>query len=148
MKNHLALLLLLPACAAADFLNEEDDGYEYRGPTKSEIELIEVQETSPYGSEGPLSVQVKNNSDFFLDRVAIQCTISDQRGFRVFKDMVFRSGPIFSVRIDFPPFWTPEMGIPPGAVSEVGLYTDDNRWTRGNGAYRYDCQMYGVSGRT
>ena len=147
MKNYLALLLLLPGWVAADFLDEDAEWNEPRGPAKSEIQLVEVKETSPYGSERPLSVKVKNNSDVYLDRVAIECTITDRRGFRVFKDLVFKSGPIFSVRIALPPVRTPEIGIPPGRVTEVGLYTDDHRWTRGDGAYRYDCEIYGVGGR-
>ena len=65
----------------------------------------------------------------------------------MFKRIVFKSKPIFSIYLALPPVRTPEMGIPPGAVAEVGLYTDDNRWSRGEGQYRYDCQLYGVAGR-
>jgi len=148
MKIVLALLLSLPGWVAADLLDDDVGGYRAEGPTKSQIELLAVQETSPYGSERPLSVTVKNHSEFYLDRVAIQCTITDQRGFRVFKDIVFKSKPMLTVRLYMPPIRTPQLGIPPGAVAEVGLYTNDTRWSRGDGAYRYDCQLYGVSGRS
>ncbi len=148
MKKYLLILMLLPACGLTDYLEyEEGNDHEYVGPTVEEIELLGVSETSPSGSAQPLSARVRNNADAYLDRLAIQCTVTDQRGFRVFKDIVFRSGPLFSIRIAWPPISTPELGIPPGAVTEVGLYTKDNRWTRGHGDYRYDCRVHGVSGR-
>jgi len=148
VKKYLLLLILLPACGLADYLGvEEGDDHEYVGPTVGEIELLGVSETSPSGSAQPLSARVRNNAEAYLDRLAIKCTITDQRGFRVFKNIVFRSGPLLSVRIALPPISTPELGIPPGAVADIGLYTKDNRWTRGHGDYRYDCRVYGVSGR-
>ncbi len=54
---------------------------------------------------------------------------------------------MFSIRLALPPISTPEQGIPPGAVVEVGLYTIDNRWIRGEGSYRYNCHISSVSGR-
>ncbi len=147
MKRYIAFLFILPGYVAADFQGEHGDESRFVGPTKSQVELIEVKETSPYGSDNPLAAKIKNNSDLYLDRVAIKCTITDQRGYRLFKSLVFRSKPIFSIRIAFPPISIPEAGIPPGTIAEVGLYTKDNRWTRGDGDYQYDCHMYGVSGR-
>lgn len=150
MNKYLLLLtlMLLPAYGLADYIGVEDgDEHEYVGPTVDDIELLAVTETSPSGSAQPLSARIRNNAEYYLDRVSIKCTITDERGFRVFKGMVFRSGPLFSLRIAWPPISTPELGIPPGAVTEVGLYTKDNRWTRGHGDYRYDCRIYGVSGR-
>jgi hypothetical protein len=32
-------------------------------------------------------------------------------------------------------------------VAEIGLYTKDNRWMRGEGRYRYDCDIAAVAGR-
>lgn len=148
MKAPLALLLFFPAWAAADLLDDDVEGYRVQGPTMSQIELLGVQETSPYGSDRPLSVKVKNRSEFYLDRVAIQCTVTDQQGFRAFKDIVFKSKPMLTIRLYVPPIRTPEMGIPPGAVADVGLYTDDTRWSRSDGAYHYDCRLYGVGGRS
>ena len=148
MKTCLALLLLLPGCGVADYLAADDAGdTRFVGPSNAEVELLAVRETSPYASSHPLSARIRNHSGLYLDRLAIACSLTDPRGFRVFKRLIFKSQPLFSVRIGFPPVSTPEMGIPPGAEAVVGLYTDDNRWTRGHGDYRYDCQVYGVSGR-
>jgi hypothetical protein len=143
---HLALLLLLPGWAAADLLDDDAGGYRTEGPTMSQIELRKVQEASPYESEGPLSITVQNHSEYYLDRVAIECTITDRRGFRVFEDIVFKSGPLFTIGLYLPPIRRPAMGIPPGAVADIELYTDDTRWSRGQGAYQYECQLYGVGG--
>jgi hypothetical protein len=147
MKRYLTLLLLWPALVNADYFNVEGGGDGFVGPALDEIELISIEETSVYGSERPLSVKVRNNSDLYLDRVAIECTITDWRGHRAFKDIVFKSKPIFSIDFAIWPIKTPEMGIPPGATADVGLYTDDNRWMRGRGSYKYDCDIHGVAGR-
>ena len=147
MKNYLAILMLFSAYAMADYPDVEPDDTQYVGPDPKDVELIAVKESSPYGSDRPLVATIKNNSALYLDRVSIRCTITDARGHRVFKKIVFKSNPMFSVKIEFPPISTPELGIPPGAVTEVGLYSDDNRWFRANGDYRYDCQIYGVSGQ-
>lgn len=147
MKKILLTTLLLPALASAEFLDDDLHNAEYKSPEKEQVELLEVRETSPYGSDNPLSVTIRNNSELYLDRVAIVCTITDQRGYRVFKDIGFQSKPSFSIRIDFPPVSTPELGIPPGAQAKVGLYTDDNRWTRGQGKYRYECEIDDVDGQ-
>jgi len=148
MKFAIVLILLLPAWCLADVLDDDYDEGGYQGPEKSQIELIEVKETSPYGSSNPFKAKIKNNSQFYLDRLSLSCTVTDQRGHRVFKELIFKSKPIMSVRFGFPPIKTPEAGIPPGATAEMELYTDDNRWTRGNGAYKYDCRIYGVSGQS
>ena len=148
MKHYLPLFLLLPTLAVADYLaveTDQDDGFV--GPTTADVELMAVDETSPYGSSHPLSARVRNNSEFYLDRVAIDCTLTDERGFRVFRDIRFRSGPAFSVRIALPPISMPEQGVPPGGEAEFGLYTKDNRWIRGEGRYRYDCDISAVAGR-
>ena len=145
-RTALALVLIAPP-VLAQFPDEVAEEGRYVGPTEGDIELLAVRETSPYGSKRPLVAEIKNNSHYYLDRLAIQCTITNDRGFRLFKDLVFKSSPIFSVNIGFPPIKTPEMGIPPGSVAEVGLYTTDNRWTRGHGAYVYDCRVYGVGGQ-
>jgi hypothetical protein len=148
MKSYLILLMLLPTWGIADYLAVEDGGDDaFVGPTKEAIELIAVNETPPYGSSHPLSARIRNNASAYLDRLSIDCTISDDRGFRVFKGIVFKSAPAFSIRLALPPISTPEQGIPPGAVAEVGLYTKDNRWIRGEGSYRYDCRIYSVGGR-
>lgn len=147
MKRSLLFLALASPAAFAQFPHDDEEEHQYVSPTKSEIELLEVRETSPYGSKHPLAAKVRNDSQQYLDRVAIECNITDQRGFRVFKDIVFKSSPLFSVTIAFPPVTTQASGIPPGAVADVELYTDDNRWTRGDGQYNYDCSLYGVGGK-
>lgn len=148
MKRILAVLMLLPGLAAAEYKSvQETQQNEYVGPTKDEVALLEVSETPPVGEDRPLSVKVKNNSQYYLDRVAVECDITDDKGYRAFKDIVFKSKPMFSVRMAWPPISTPEMGIPPGTVADIGVYTDDNRWMRGFGKFSYDCKMYGVSGR-
>jgi hypothetical protein len=143
MKKPILLLALFTPAALAQFPDEDLQEKRYVGPTESEVELLSVRETSPFGSKRPLVAEVRNNSDYYLDRVAIQCTLTDERGFRAFKDIVFKSSPLVSFKIEFPPITTQEMGIPPGEVAEVGLYTTDNRWTRGHGKYTYDCRLYG-----
>lgn len=147
MKRYCAIMMLFSGLAIADYPDVEPDSSQYVGPHPKDVELISVEETSPYGSDRPLSITIRNHSELYLDRVSIKCTITDARGHRAFKKVVFKSNPILSPRIAFPPISTPELGIPPGARAEVGLYTDDNRWFRGHGDYRYDCQIYGVSGR-
>ena len=147
MKRSLLILALATPAAFAQFPDEDLQENRYVSPTKNEIELLSVRETSPYGSKRPLEAKVRNNSRQYLDRVVIQCTITDKRGFRVFNDIVFKSSPLFSVKIQFPPITTQEIGIPPGSVAAVGLYTTDNRWTRGHGEYTYDCHLYGVGGQ-
>ena len=128
MKSYLILLMLLPTWGIADYAAVEDGGDDaFVGPTKDEIELIEVHETSPYGSSHPLSARIRNNASAYLDRPAIGSTESDDRGSRVFKDIVFKSAPAFSIRLALPPIGIPEPGIPPGALAAVGLYTKDNR---------------------
>jgi hypothetical protein len=147
MKKYL-ILLLMSGFASADHLSVEgDQGADYEGPERQEIEIISVTETPPVGSDHPLAVKVRNNSSSYLDRVAIECTITDDRGHRVFEKITFRSAPLFSVGIEWPPILIAEMGIPPGAEAEIGLYTDNKRWMRGEGAYRYDCHMDSVGGR-
>ena len=147
MKKILPLLMLLPGWAGADYLAVEESGdKEFIGPTTEEIELLSIAETPLYGSDRSIAVKVRNNSQVYLERVAVKCDITDAKGFRLFKGMVFKSDPLFSIRLKFPPISTAERGIPPGAEAEVGVYTDDNRWTRGNGAYNYHCKMYGVGG--
>jgi hypothetical protein len=141
------MLSLIATPVFSQFPDEAAEQGRYVGPVKADIELLAVRETSPFGSRRPLVAEIKNNSEYYLDRLAIQCTITDDRGFRLFRDLVFKSSPSFSVHIEFPPIKTPEMGVPPGAATEVGLYTTDNRWTRGHGAYVYDCDVYGVAGR-
>ena len=147
MKRYCAILMLASGLAMAEYPDVEPDDTEYVGPDPKDVALLSVKETSPYGSDRPLSARIKNNSDLYLDRVSIKCTITDARGYRKFKKIVFKTKPMLSVKFAFPPIVTPEMGIPPGAEAEIGLYTDDNRWIRGNGDYQYDCQVYGVSGR-
>ena len=67
------------------------------GPELGDVALTEVKETSPYGSEHPLAATIKNNSEYYLDRVAIECNITDDRNVRVFKDIVFQSNPTFGL---------------------------------------------------
>lgn len=147
MNKLLALLLLFSGWVTADILDDHEEEQRFEGPAVSEVELLEVKETSPYGSDRPFAAKIRNNTALYLDRVAIKCTVTNKRGHRLFKDLVFRTNPSFSIRIGFPPVTTPEMGIPPGETTEVGLYTEDNRWTRGDGEYLYDCHMHAVSGR-
>jgi hypothetical protein len=144
-KLALIFAALAPAVALAQPPHDEPEG-RYIGPVKEDVEILEVTETPPVGSSHSLQVKVKNNSKYYLDRVAIQCNVTNKQGFRVFKDMVFKSAPTFSIKIAFPPITTPEIGIPSGAVADIGLYTTDNRWFRGFGEYSYDCWMYGVAG--
>ena len=146
MKPIPFLWLLLPACVSAGSLGPGPEEDTYRGPTREAIELLAVKETSPYGSDEPFSARIRNGSEYYLDRLAIRCTVTDDRGFRILKSVVFRSDPMLSLHIAIPPIRTPELGIPPGAVATVGLYTDDNRWTRGHGEYRYDCRVHDVDG--
>lgn len=148
MKNYLLALMLLQGLAHADYFAVESGGDEYHGPTTDEVELVAVSETTPYGSDNPFAATVTNGSEFYLDRVAVLCDVTDLRGHRVFKGIQFKSGPAFSVRISFPWIRTPEKGIPPGATTDIGLYSDDIRWFRGHGNYRYSCRINGVSGRS
>jgi hypothetical protein len=145
MKKFVLILTIAAPLAFAQPPHDEPAKH-YIGPTMEEIEILEVTETPPVDSSHPLMVKVVNHSAYYLDRVAIECNITNQKGFRVFKDMVFKSAPVFSLKIAFPPVKTPEMGIPPGATADIGLYTTDNRWTRGFGEYSYDCHIYGVGG--
>lgn len=148
MKKYLIALMLMNGLAQADYLGVESDEHEYQGPKSEDVELVAVKEASPYGSENPLSVTVINRSDFYLDRVAVVCDVTNRLGHRVFKGIQFKSAPAFSIRISFPWIHTPERGIPPGAMTDIGLYSNDNRWFRGHGEYSYDCRINGVSGRS
>ncbi|GEM_PF-3859839 len=142
MRRSYSLLLSLALCATgalAGFPDEDLQNHQYTGPEKDDIQLLEVRETPPMGSQRPLVAKVTNHSKFFLDRLAIQCTLYDQQGYRLFKDLVFQSSPLLG-------FGNRKLGMPPGATGEVGLYTTDYRWTKGDGKYRYDCQVYGVRG--
>ena len=148
MKRLATLILTaaLPLTVMAGDVLDEDDDYHTAGPSKDQIELLDVQETSPYGSDNPLQIKIANKSPYYLDRVAIRCTIYDKYGGRLFKNIIFQSQPRMSLDFSFPFVKTPEMGIPPGAIALVDLYTEDNRWMRGNGKYVYKCEIYGVSG--
>ena len=148
MKKYLLALMLTQGPVHADYFAVESGGDEYHGPTTDEVELVAVRETTPYGSDNPFAVTVTNHSEFYLDRVALLCDVTDLRGHRVFKGIRFKSGPAFTIRISFPWIRTPEKGIPPGATTEIGLYSDDNRWFRGHGDYLYDCRINGVGGRS
>ncbi len=141
----LTFACLLPLTVVADVLDEDDD-YRTEGPSKDQVELLDVQENPPYGSDNPLQVKIANKSPYYLDRIAIRCTIYDKYGSRLFKNIIFQSQPRMSLDFSFPFVKTPEMGIPPGAIALVDLYTEDNRWMRGNGKYVYKCEIYGVSG--
>ena len=140
-----ALILVCPS-VWADLSSYESEDTGYVGPARADVELLEVYESRLSGAKAPLTVRIKNHSDYYVDRIAVDCEVTDTRGFRVFESLVFKSAPSFSIRLQFPPITTPEMGIPPGAAAEVELYTSDNRWTRGHGEYTYDCETYGVSG--
>lgn len=146
MKRLVMLLILITPPVLARHPDEIQDE-RYVGPEQKEIELLGVRETTPYGSDRPLVAKVKNNSKYYLDRVAVECTITDERGFRIFKDIVFKSSPVFSIKSQWPPITSQELGIPPGATTEVGMYSEDTRWSRGFGKYTYDCHMYGVAGK-
>lgn len=148
MPRWTPLLLLLPALALAQSPHQDDfqDDF-HNAPTEDEIQLLEVFESAPVGTDGPMTARIRNNSDYHLDRLSIRCTVTDREGRRVMRKVVFKSDPIVNIAFAFPPITTPELGIPPGAETRVELYTSDNRWTRGHGEYRYDCEVYGVSGR-
>lgn len=148
MRNYLLVLLLLQGLAHAVSFDDESGEDQYQGPKMDEVELVAVSETAPYGSDNPFVATVTNGSEFYLDRVAVLCEVTDLRGHRVFKGIQFKSGPAFSVRMSFPWIRTPEKGIPPGATTDIGLYSDDNRWFRGHGNYLYSCRINGVSGRS
>jgi hypothetical protein len=145
--RRLAILLTLTTSSVLAQHPDEMMERKYVGPEQKDIELIEVRETPPYGSDRPLVAKVSNNSKYYLDRVAIQCNITDERGFRIYKDIVFKSSPVFSIKSQWPPITSQELGIPPGTVTDVGLYSTDTRWSRGFGKYKYDCHMYGVAGQ-
>jgi hypothetical protein len=147
--KRLAIILILATTAV---LADEENVMEprrYVGPEQSDVQLLAVKETPPYGSDRPLEAKVTNNSKYYLDRVAIECNIFDDTGRRIFKDIVFKTSPTFTVKSGtlLPYFESQHMGIPPGATTEVGLYSDDTRWSRGFGKYKYDCHIYGVAGQ-
>lgn len=145
--KRLFALLLLPIGVSAGVMPDHEHDNGFVGPSVADVELLNVGETAPYGSTNPLAAKIRNNSASYLDRIAIKCTIVDAAGNRTFRRLIFKSAPLFSIDMALPPITTPEMGIPPGAETEVALYTDDDRWQRGFGDYSYDCEMYGVSGR-
>jgi hypothetical protein len=147
MKPLLLTCLLVPLAAHADVLDPEMRDNDYHGPSSDDIELLSVKESAPVGTAAPFSAKIRNGSAYYLDRLSIACSVTDENGYRAFRKIVFRSAPIMSIDFDFPPITTPEIGVPPGAVTAIPLYTTDNRWTRGNGRYQYDCEVYGVSGR-
>lgn len=146
MKSLAGLIFLvgLPVLAMGGVLDEDED-LQAKTSYKGQIELLEVRETSPYGSDNPLQIKVANKSTRYLDRISIQCTIYDKYGSRLFKDIVFQSQPKRSLDFSFPFIKTHGMGIPPGAIALVDLYTENNRWMRGNGKYIYDCVIKDVS---
>jgi len=147
MKPLLLTCLLLPLAAQADVLNPEMQANEHHGPRNDDIELLSVRETAPVGTKAPFSAKIRNGSAYHLDRISIACTVTDDNGYRAFKKIIFRSAPIMTIDFAFPPVTTPELGVPPGAVTDIPLYTKDNRWTRADGRYTYDCEVHGVSGR-
>jgi hypothetical protein len=145
--RRLAIAALLTTTAAqADITEDQLEDDRFVGPTEDQVELLEVRESALVGASGPFTVKVRNHSEYYLDRVSVRCEVTDQRGFRVFEEIVFKSASLFAIRLQLPPITTPEMGIPPGAVAEIALDTSNRRWMRGYGQYRYDCEIYGVSG--
>jgi hypothetical protein len=147
-KLVITLMLAAPVALAVQDPDEMVQ-HQHKGPSQDEVELIEVREAPLYGADNPLVAKIKNKSAYYLDRVAIECEITDSRsGFRVFKDIVFKSNSTFTIKTKWPIIDTPELGIPPNAVTDVGLYTEDTHWSRGGaGKYRYNCSLYGVSGK-
>lgn len=146
MKRLAIALALVSSAALAEHPGDQQEN-RYTSPTVDEVELLSVEETPPVESDRPLQVRVQNNSSYYLDRVAIECDITDAKGFRAFKDIVFKSSPVFSIKPQWPPITTQQIGIPPGATATVGLYTEDQRWTKGLGNYAYDCHVYGTGGQ-
>ncbi len=143
--NRLVIALALVGSTALAVGAEQEN--RYVSPTVDEVELLSVSETPPVDSDRPLQAKVHNNSSHYLDRVALLCDITDENGFRAFKDIVFKTSPVFSIKPQWPPITTQEIGIPPGAIATVGLYTENSRWTKGLGKYHYDCRIYGTGGQ-
>jgi len=135
----LALLLAVPAAHAAFLEDSEDEGNGYVGPRNDEVDLLGVSEQPRVNSRYPFAALVTNNSGLYLDRLSLECTVTDAEGIRLFKDLTFKSSPYLNTALG-----KTRLGIPPGKTIEVGLYTSNTRWSAGG--YEYDCQVFGVSG--
>jgi len=135
------LLLIIATNSYGDALESPQDGStNYVGPREDEVILQKVFESPRYNSSHPLSARIKNSSRFYLDRLAIECTLSDSKGIRLFRRIVFKSNTILNTAI----LGSDKLGIPPGATSDVGLYTTNNEWRPGD--HTYNCVIYGVNG--
>lgn len=113
---------------------------DHAGPRKDEVILHKLSESPRVNSDYPLSASIENRSRFYLDRLAITCVLNDSRGHRAFKRIIFKSETVLNAVF----LGSGRLGIPPGRMADVGLYTADNHW-RPSG-YTYDCAVYQVSG--
>ncbi len=140
IRSLVFVLSLAVPVAQAGFLEDpEVDENEYAGLEEKEIDLVGVREMPRVNSRYPFAALVTNNSGLYLDRLSLECTVTDSDGVRLFKDLTFKSSPFLNTALG-----KTRLGIPSGKTMEVGLYTSNTRWSAGG--HQYDCRIYGVSG--
>ena len=142
MNKRLCAVLIIMSTNSHGYppQSHDDSQPDYAGPRRDEIILHKVTETPRVNSEYPLSATIENRSRFYLDRLAIKCVLSDSRGYRVFKRIIFKSDTVLNTVF----LGSGRLGIPAGRMVDVGLYTANNQWRPGD--YTYDCTVYQVSG--